>query len=507
MAFEFTGLDPTYKVPRFIGKIVFSAGAISASDLPLYVLYCGPKTSAGTLVADNDVVEVFSEEEIDARAGAPSLLGWMARSGMKAAPTSRHFIVAHGDPAGATAATITVLIAGAPTGSGEWFIRIAGLTYAGVITPSSTVDTIGADIVAKIQADPRCPFVAAYNAGTDTLTLTCANVGAVGTEWIVQVDKSKLAPGITFTTTGLAALGGDRVRAGASGGVGTVVDTTIATMLTKLLNVRYARIATATNGASAAAAWETHVMAKADMLKLMLEQVVYGVNGSLGAATTLAQSTLNNQREQLLWMRNSDIHPAIIAAVKAAVRASTEGADPVPDYDGRVLPGIPGNLFADDNALDPEQNAALNSGVTPVVSVNGEARVVRSITSYSLLNGVTPDFRTIDIGDAVMTDYAMLDFKLMYETEFRPGNKYVRADPKEGELDPPRNVGFPKLWNQAFLMPRLLQYFGNGWIEDPNLNPPQSQFNKPSKSIESLVPLIVSRVQHQLKQIVRQTAS
>jgi len=504
MAFQFTGLDPTYKVPRFIGKIVFSAGSISASDLPLYALYVGPKTSAGSMVANQDIVEVFSEDDVDARAGARSLLAWMGRSGIKAAPTSRHFLAPYADPGGATAATVTVLLAGVPTGSGEWIIRIAGITYRGVITSTSTVDTIGADMETKIQQNVQCPFTAVYVAGTDTLTLTCANVGDIGKQWTVQVDPTESAPGITYTLTGSAALSGYRALAGASGsGVGTA---DVTTLLTKILNVRYARIAASTSDAANVALWEAHLTAKADMLKLLLEQIVYCVGGALGAATTLATVTSNFQRAQILWMRNADIHPAVIAAVKVAIRATTEGADPVPDYDGLTLPFIPPHLWADDSPLDSEQNAALNSGVTPIASYNQEAHVVRSITSYSLLGGVggTPDFRTIDIGDAVMTDYAMLDLKLMYETVFRPANKYVRADPAPGELEPPSGIGHPSLWNSS-VAARMDEWFRSSWIEDPTKNPPISQFNKTAKAIESLVPLIVSRVQHQLRQIVRQT--
>lgn len=503
MPFQFSGLDPTYKVPKFIGKIIFSAGVISAAELPLFCLYVGPKTSAGTMVVDQDVVEVFSEEDINTRVGAKSLLGWMARSGIGAARSSRHFMAPHADPVGGTAATFTILLAGVPTGSGTWYIRLAGKTYTGVITTAITIDDVGADMAVRINSDALCPFTAAYSAGSDTLTLTCANVGAVGKDWILQLDQSEMAAGVTMTLTGSAALGGGRARAGAGGtGVG-VPDVT--TLLTKLLTVRYARIATATNEAANAALWELHLNAKADMLKLMLEQIVYGHSGTLVSATSLAQATLNHPRSQVLWIRNADMHPAVIAAVKTAIRASTEGGDPVPDYDGLLLTGITPHLWADDAPIDAEQNTALNNGVTPVTSINGDVRVVRSITSYSL-NGATPDFRTIDIGDVVMTDYAMLDLKLLYETGFRPNNKYVRGDPLDGELEPPAGVGFPLQWNGTVMI-RLLDYFINGWIEDPNVNPPTSQFNRPAKAIESNVPLIVSRVQHQLRQIVRQTAA
>lgn len=502
MPFTFSGLDPLYKVPKFIGKIVFSAGAVAAGSLPLFVLYVATKTSAGSMVADTDVLEVTSEEEVDTYAGARSLLAQMARAGIQAAPSSRHFIAAVAEPGGGTAATATIVLAGAPTSAGELVVTVAGKTFRTVITTSSTLDGIGADIEAKMLADTRLPVVASYDAPSDTLTLTCANVGAQGRDWIVKVDQSKLPSGLTATLTGSAALSGGRARMGASGsGTGTEDVTNI---LTKLQTQRFARIAPSSNDATNAALWEAHVNSKADMLKLLLEQVVFGYSGTLANSKTLAATTLNAQRAQVVWMPNADIHPAVIASVKAAIRAATEGTDPVPDYDGLLLPGIPGHLSDTDIPIDADQNSALNSGVTPVTTVNGEARVVRSITSYCK-NGSAQDERTLDIGDAVMTDYAMLDLKLLYETDFRVANKYVEPDPRPGEPEPATGTGHPSLWSRKVLE-RMLEWRANGWVRAPSLDHIQSQYNAVANAIESQITLYVSRVQHQMRQIVRQTA-
>jgi phage tail sheath gpL-like len=204
-------------------------------------------------------------------------------------------------------------------------------------------------------------------------------------------------------------------------------------------------------------------------------------------------------------MPNADTHPFVIASVKAAIRAATEGADPVPDYDGLELPGVPGHAYDGDIPLDSEVNVALNSGLTPVTTVDGSARVVRSITSYCQIDANTPDDRTLDIGDAVMTDYGTLDAKLLYDTQFRPANKYVGPDPAEGEDFPPAGVGTPSLWNSS-LTHRMEEWWKKGWIYPPSANPPISQFNEEAQAIESIMPLLVRRVQHQLRQIVRQTA-
>lgn len=501
--FAFTGVDALYKVPRFLGKIVWGAGSVSASSAPLYVLYVGMKTSAGSITVDNDVVEVFSEEDIDTRVGARSQLGWMARMGMRASKTTRHFIAAVTEATG-TKATATIVLAGAWSTSGSWAITIAGTRISGSVGASDAIDTVGADMASRLTNSARIPVTAAYNSSTDTLTLTCANNGTQGKDWIVAVDKSDLPSGMTLTLTGSAALSGDRVRLGASSSGTGVEDVT--TILTKLQTTRYARIAPAQNDATNAALWETHVNTKAGITTLLLEQLVFAHNGTQAASTTLAQTTLNAQRAQVLWMRNADMHPCVIAAVKAAVRASTEGTDPVPDYDGYVLPGIPGHAVDADRPLDSEANTALNNGVTPVSTGPNGAVVIRSITSYCLDSGSAQDERTLDIGDAVMTDYATLDSQLLYSTSFRPANKYVGPDPAEGEQDPPAGVAIPRNWNSA-LLNRMKGWFANGWIEDPDTNPPTSQYNKTSKRIESLMPLLVRRVQHQLGNITRQTSN
>ena len=120
-----------------------------------------------------------------------------------------------------------------------------------------------------------------------------------------------------------------------------------------------------------------------------------------------------------MWMRNSEAHPCELAAYKAALRAATEGDDPVPDYDNKTMTGIPPQRFDADVPTDSEQATALNNGITPITTVNGEARIVRSITSYCI-SGSNPDYRTLDVGDASFPDYACDDLRLMWETDFGP---------------------------------------------------------------------------------------
>lgn len=516
MAFQILGFDSTYKVPRFAAQIIYGAGSVSASQSEMACLCVGLKTSAGSMTADNDVVQVSTTDEVDAYAGAGSQLARMAYKALKV-PGVRLYLAAVAEAGSGTAATATLVLSGTWSTAGTWALRVAGELMTGTVNATDTVDDVGAAIAAAIAARPRLPVTAAYTSGSDTLTLTCKNVGAGGRDWLVAWDKSALPSGLVGTLTGSAAAGSNRVRMGASAsGTGTEDPTTI---LTKLMSRRYGRIAVASTDASnAVAKWKPFADAKAVSTVMQYEHLVFGVNSTLQIAKTLAQGTLggggtysgglNHVRSQVIWDRNCEAHPAELAASKAAVRAVTEGADPVPDYDGLVLPGIPATPlgYESDTPTDLECNDALNAGVTPVRTVGDSARVVRAITSYCLTTaGNAGEERCLDVGDAVMPDYASLDTSILYEG-YKALNKYVQADPPVEANALPSGIATPATWN-AHLLQRMLDWFRSGWIEDPRENPPVSEFNTVAKRIQSAVPLLVRRVQHQLGVIVRQTSN
>lgn len=516
MAFSIVGFDNSYKVPRFAAQIIYGAGKVSASQADMSCLLVGYKTSAGTMTADTDVVRVQTPEEAAAYAGAGSQLHRMALKAL-AAPNVHLYIAAVAEPVG-TAATATLLLGGTWSTPGQWGLRIAGELLTGLVGATDTPDIVGAAMAAAITSKPNLPVSASYNSGTDTLTLTCKNVGAQGRDWIVFFDRSLCPSGFTATLTGSATVGhADRVRLGASSsGTGTEDP---ATIISKLLNRRYGRVAVASNDATnAVTKWKPFADSKAASTVMLYEQLVFAHNGTSSQAKLLAQGTLggggtytgglNHQRSQVLWARNCESHPCEIAAAKAAWRSITESADPVPDYDGFELPGLaPAWLgFESDTPTDAECNDVLNSGVTPLRTVGSTLRVVRSITSYCLTtSGNAGEERCLDIGDAVFPDYAVLDTALEYEA-FKALNKYVQADPPEGSPSLPSGVATPSLWNSVLLR-KMLDWFRNNWIEDPTANPPVSEFNSIAKRIQTAMPLLVRRVQHQLGVIARQQSN
>lgn len=502
-----TGISDSYKVPGFVGKIVFGAGTVSAGAIRLLCLLVGMKTSAGSLVVDSEIADCTSEAEADTRYGAGSQGARMAYKALTV-PSVKLKVAAVTEPGAGTAATVTIVLSGTIVAAGETHIRIAGKSYKTALLATDGLDTIGAAVIAKINADTRCPFSAAYNSGTDTITLTCRNKGVQSKSWAIYwITDDISASGLVGTVTGSAALNTYGVWAGASSsGTGTE---DVTTLLTKLLTKRYARIAVGHNDTTNAPLWEAHVNAKALASSMLYDQLVFGFNGTYANAISLAATTLNAHRAQVVWMRNCESHPCEIAAYMAAKRSVVEQATWVPDYNGLELTPIAPQAYDSDLPTPAEQDAALNNGVTPCTTVNGVAVCVRAITTYCL-NGAAQDERCLDLGDAVCPDNAMLDLQLFWQTEFRPANPYVGPNPAEGDPEPPSGVAFPKQWNAA-VVAKLEEWYKAGWTKfRPRRDTiwyPTSEFNEVAEGIQTVVPLPVRRLNHIGRLVMNQTAS
>jgi len=374
------------------------------------------------------------------------------------------------------------------------------------VTATNTIDEVGAAMALAFNAKTKLPVTSAYvgTGTTDTLTLTTKNLGVTEKDHILYYVPDDAPTGIILTITGSAAVNTNGVRFGVAGGTGAEDATNI---IAKLQKTRYARIAVGHNDSVNTALWETMVNTKAGPLSLLLDQLIFGHNGTKSQAITTAQTNLNNFRAQLIWMRNSENHPAVVAALVAAFRSVNEQTNPIYDWDAFALTYLRPQAFEADIPSDTEQDDCLNAGVTPITTVDGNARIVRMITSYCVSNSVQ-DERCLDIGDIVMTDYATLDIKSMYETDFRPQNPVVRPDPAPEEEPPTAGIAYPKLWNSK-VSAKLQEYYANGWLSQRPVDAwaPVSTYYKPGGYIVTETPLAVQRLQHRLDNVMRQIAT
>ena len=498
-----TGVSPSFKVPRYLARILLAAGAVSSASQRLKCLLVGKKTSAGDMVADGPPVRVIDPETLDRRAGPGSRLALMGYAALTV-PSIELWIAAVTEPGASTAATVTIVLSGTP-GNGLLRFRLAGVDVSVSVSSVMTLDDVGAAIVTAFNGKTRLPATAAYASASKTLTLTTKNRGSDEKDHILYYVPDDAPVGLTLTITGSATVNTNGVRFGAST-TGTGAEDATA-LIQRLQKTRFARIAVGHNDAPNAALWEAMVDTKAGPLTLLLDQLVFGHNGTLSQAISLAQTTLNAFRAQVVWLRNSENHPAVIASMVAAFRSVYEQTNPIYDWDSFPLPYLRAQAFLEDVPSDPEADQALNAGVTPLATVDDTVKVIRMITTYCISNGVQ-DERCLDIGDVVMTDYATLDMRLMYETEFRPQNPIVRPDPSPEEDPPTAGVAYPKLWNGK-VVERLQEYYANGWLAERPVGiwAPVSTFVKAGGYIATDTPLAVARLQHRLDNVTRQIAT
>lgn len=495
MSIAIVGFSSAVKLPGFFGETVFGAGPISAGDIPLKLLLCGTKTSAGTATVDADVVDIFSTTAADTAFGPGSEIAVMCYGALQT-PGVRISAIAAAEGGSAAAATATITLTGTWTASGTAIYRIDGVRVAAGVSSTDTLTTAAVAIVAAINALPHLSVTAANLVGV--ITLTRKSKGLRGLQGILFQDITQLPSGMVSTLAGGVAVTGGGYHFVSGTGADDVTN-----VLTFIATTQYDRIACAQNDATNAALWELHVNTQAGTTIGHLEHLIFASNASLSAAMSIAQTTLNAERAQYLWQLNGETIPSFVAATFAAIRTATEQDDPSAAYDGKVLPGVAPQSQRTDWPSYNTQVSAIDNSLTPITSdTNGDAKVIISITTKSLTSG-SPDYRTFDTCQAVVPDYVRTDIRLYWETVYNISNPKVNSDPADGEKARRPGVATPTRWNQA-VHGRLLDLEEKLFITDVDTNLPDSEYNVAGKRIMSVIPCVPSKPQHSIGCSVRQ---
>jgi phage tail sheath gpL-like len=494
-------LSPSDKVPGFYGQTDYGVGAITSASIPKVLLLVGlVSSSGGTLAPNTQIVDCFADTDADTYAGPGSELALMAYAALRIPGVSIK-LATPALPSSATPATATITVSGTWSLGGQWTFRIGGVNISSGIAGVDTPQTTATAIAAYINNLPHLAVTAASAAGTNgayVVTLTVKSPGFRGNDTILWMDGSQLPPGAVIAIAGGAGVGNGGVRF--KGGAATE---DITDLLAALTPGRYDRIAAAQRDSVNLGRWQAQLDMKADPLIGRMEHAIFATSTTLAAATTLAQSSLNDQRAQLLWMLDGETSPQEIAAVFGAARLQAESSIPNVSYDNYALPGVQGQTDPNSIPNRATEVAALDVGLTPITTSNGQPLVVRSITSRSLTDTGVADDRTLDTSDAVVPDAVRDDLNLYWTTSYVVQNPYVRDDPAPEEPPPPAGVATPSLWN-AQVMAKLLGYQQQKWICKVATNPPQSAMNPQAPRIVSYVPTVVQPLNHQTEVTVAQ---
>jgi phage tail sheath gpL-like len=494
-------LAPTDKKPGFYGKTQYGVGALSLASIPTVLLLVGLKAATGgSLVPDTQVVACTSSDDADTYAGPGSELARMAYAALQV-PGVQILLAAPAIPNGATAATATITVNGTWTTGGQWTFRIGGVYLSSGIAYTDTPQTLATAIANFINNQPALPVSAtavAGQGGAYNVLLTVKSPGFRGNDTILWADTTELPAGATVQIAGGASVGNGGVRF--SGGAATE---DVTNLLATLVAGRYNRIAAAQRDAVNLSRWQMQLDMKAGPLVGRMEHAVFAISTTFAAVTSLAQTSLNDQRAQLLWMLDGETAPTEIAAVFAAARLQAETTNPNVGFDNFVLPGVAPQTDAGSIPNRATEVAALDMGVTPITTANDKAMIVRSITTHSLTDTGDPDDRTLDTSEAVVPDAVRDDLSLYWTSTYVVQNPWVRDDPAPEEPSPPAGVATPSLWN-AQVIAKLRGYEKANWICNVTQNLPQSAMNPNAPRIVSFVPTVVQPLNHQTEVTVAQ---
>jgi len=502
---QFVGWGNTDFVPGAYAESLFAQGTISAGSLTKKALMIGLQGTAGTATPNQDINRIYSPADTDGFHGPGSELNVMCVAALSVPGANVYaapILKATGSP---TAGTVTLTWTGTTSAvTGNVVFYIDGTRYSFGVTPSMTLTQIGVAMQAAMAGNPRCPMTAAPTAGV--VVLSTVDLGSRTADHSIYLDMTQAPAWLTGTFTGSSSsLTSTNGLTGVRPTAGTGTAELMTTLLTALWPGTWDYIAIAAVDTVSLTAMKTQVEGKAAITEGRLEQFMFAQNGTLAAATSLAQTTLNEYRASCLWMNDGESHNATVVAGMAALRSVTEGANPVAYYDGVAMPWVVPNRFIADVPTHAQQVSALQNSVTPLVTVNGQATIGMLITTYSLF-GAGADYRCLQTYYVTMPDYARGDIGLRWISSIKPNNPRVADDVAVGQPQPPAGVWVPKQAT-AWLVGIAVEYQLKGWFVNVAQNLPVAGFNATARRMESVFPCPVSPGNHQYGNSVRQLGS
>lgn len=488
------GLTNSFKVPGAWRETKYGTGNNSIGSIPVKLVITGNKTTAGSATPDQDIIQIFSEEDADTYLGEGSEAAMQCYAALAIAGVTL-YAAPVAENGSAVAASLTVTIAGAWTSGGTVTIYLAGRAIQATANIGDSVTTVATALKDAINGTARLPFTATSALGV--VTITVRSKGVRGNDYICRKDLSAAPTGLICTLAGGSALTGGMVPF--AGGTGADDVTTVLSLLaTDVYDIQ----AWAQNDTTNAGLIKTALVAEAGPLIMHLEHAVFAKTRTLSAANTFASSTLNAYRCSCIWLENSESAPSFVAAQAAAARSVIIGDNPNFRFDNYVLPTVAPQSQKSDIPLTGELNAALNSGVTPLTTLrDGTVKIVRAIQSHCL-NGSAPDYRTLDWGDVDVPDAASKRLGVRWDAHSE-ANPVAGPDPAEGEETPASGITYPQLWNSD-VVDELKDMVDEGLVLSFTAN---SEWNDDANRIMTAANIKVRPQNHAVGISVRQQAA
>lgn len=485
------GYPSSYRAPFTAVELRFGQGPSNAPSGPRTTFYCGPKTTAGTAVA-NTVYKITRESDAITLFGPGSPTHRLCRRHLLANKTgglvASSYPPSSGSGVATATGTITVTMASGtnPTATGLVTTYVCGELITTAFNTSDTVTTIAAAIAEQINTKTWLPVTASPAAGVVTLTAKIAGASQ-GTAAVGVIRfRSTPDPGknVAVATSG-AALGLGTGTAGADGSVTEVSGLTAA--LNAVANIRYYYMGFSVWASAELAVIKSHISSKSEANPGLRSRAFTGYTGTLTALQALAIAA-NHERRHFVHQENSEWDVADLVGNTVAIHQKAEASrggfvhDIYRDADW-MCPAV---FDLNDAPSGTEINDSVVDGIIQIGSDQIGSFMVMSVNSRSKdSTGAIDDFRATethrvsfmdDFADTVLQRDAVqygTGFKLQADQRLPDGSINTNQKVPKKTLTPSLYKPFVAKIIEEFVDDGVLQDLP-GWLDslsvsiDPN---------------------------------------
>lgn len=404
----FKNIPQNLRVPLFFAEIDNSQA--NSGQLPQRALLIGQLTATGTDAANSPAIS-GGVGDARSRYGNNSMLARMVSDYRAADPFGEVWCVGLADDPGATAATNTITVGGAPTASGTISLYVAGILYSVAVTTSMTGAQIATAIGAALTADPTC-LVAAAVAGS-VVTLTAVNKGVAGNDIDVRVNYQGAPAGEVLPAGVTVAIATPQCTGG-------TVNPQLATALANLSNEQFDSIVLPYTDSPSLDALKTFLSdtgGRWSWSEQLYGHVFAAFRGTVADCTTFGTAR-NNQHETVLGFYDSPTPAWSIAAMLCGSAIGSLRNDPGQPVQtlpivGMQAPPVPSQF------LMTERNTLLFDGVsTFTVDPSGTCHVENLITTYQTNALGVPDTSYLEIETMYTLAYILEQLAAVIGTKF-----------------------------------------------------------------------------------------
>lgn len=394
-------IPSTNQIPGVFTEANLDPFAVATGVEQQKTLIVGQKLGTGSAAA-SEKITVASLASAQSLFGAGSMLHAMCEKFFLSNPGGSLQVYPLDDPNGATKASGTITISGAPNASGSLVVYIFGRRYQVDVTTSSTPSTIAAALAAAITGDAFAQVTAAASSGV--VTVTHKHGGVIGNDDAIAhsfLDDEEVPNGLTV------------VLAQLNGGAGAV---DLADLISILGEERINLLVMPYNSGSDLLGLDAKLEELWGAQSLNDLQAITAYKQSFNDHNTLVSGI--NYRNITAINAVGHYPKYCWAASLAGAVAKSASADPATPFQGLELIGLQASVNS--QPLNSERQTLLQNGSTTYTILQNKIYLERvKLLRTSDANGSPLPAAASDLNPKLILSFIRYDFVVDYLRKYR----------------------------------------------------------------------------------------